>query len=136
MIKFMLDTNICIYIIKKKPISVINRLQTFSVSEIAISSITLCELEDGVYKSTQPDRNKLALMKFLSPIEIIPFDDNAAKEYGEIRAILEKNGTPIIPLDNLIAAHAKALNCILVTNNENEFKRIKNLKIENWVSST
>lgn len=132
----MLDTNICIYIIKKKPISVINRLQTFSVSEIAISSITLFELEYGVYKSTQPDKNKLALMEFLSPIEIMPFDDNAAKEYGEIRAVLEKTGTPIGPLDNLIAAHAKALNCILVTNNESEFKRIKNLKIENWVSST
>jgi len=133
MIKFMLDTNICIYIIKKKPISVINRLETFAVSEIGISSITLCELEYGVYKSTQPDKNKLALMEFLLPIEIMPFDDNAAKEYGEIRAVLDKLGTPIGPLDNLIAAHAKALNCILVTNNENEFKRIENLKIENWV---
>jgi len=129
----MLDTNICIYIIKKKPISVINRLETFAVSEIGISSITLCELEYGVYKSTQPDKNKLALMEFLLPIEIMPFDDNAAKEYGEIRAVLDKLGTPIGPLDNLIAAHAKALNCILVTNNENEFKRIENLKIENWV---
>ena len=135
MIRFMLDTNICIYIIKKKPISVINHLQTFEISEIGISAITLSELEYGVYKSTQPDKNKLALMSFLAPIEIMPFNTNAAKEYGEIRATLEKYGTPIGPLDNLIAAHAKALNCTLVTNNENEFKRIKNLSIENWVNN-
>lgn len=133
MIEFLLDTNICIYIIKKKPLSVINKLQSLDVADIGISSITLSELEYGVSKSTQPEKNKLALIKFLAPIQIVLYDDMAAEKYGDIRATLEKSGKIIGPLDMLIAAHALSLGCILVTNNTKEFERIKLLKIENWV---
>ena len=133
MIELLLDTNICIYIIKKKPLSVINKLQSLDVADIGISSITLSELEYGVSKSTQPEKNKLALTKFLAPIQIASYDDMAAEKYGDIRAALEKSGKTIGPLDILIAAHALSLGCILVTNNTKEFERIKSLKIENWV---
>ena len=133
MIKYMLDTNICIYIIKKKPQKVIMRFREAEVSEIGVSSITLSELEYGVMKSSKPEQNKLALAQFIAPIETPAYDDAAAQHYGEIRAYLERQGTPIGSLDMLIAAHALSLNSVLVTNNESEFQRVSNLKIENWV---
>ena len=132
MIHYMLDTNICIYIIKKKPEGVIERFRQAKVSEIGVSSITLSELEYGAEKSSKPEQNKLALAQFIAPIEIPAYDDAAAQHYGKIRAYLEKQGTPIGSLDMLIAAHALSLNAILITNNESEFKRVSNLKIENW----
>jgi len=100
---------------------------------VCISSITLSELEYGVEKSEQRDRNKIALAKFIAPIEVIAYDDLAAARYGGIRSFLEKNGISIGALDMLIAAHALAEDLILVTNNEREFKRVPGLKIENWV---
>ena len=130
--KYMLDTNICIYIIKKQPEKVISHLQEFSLSEVCVSSITLSELEYGVEKSEQRDRNKIALANFIAPIEVITYDDLAAAQYGIIRSSLEKNGMPIGALDMLIAAHALSQGLILVTNNEREFKRVPGLKIENW----
>ena len=130
--KYMLDTNICIYIIKKKPDQVIRHLQKFNLSEVCVSSITLSELEYGVEKSEQRDRNKIALANFIAPIEVITYDDLAAAQYGIIRSSLEKNGMPIGALDMLIAAHALSQGLILVTNNEREFKRVPGLKIENW----
>jgi tRNA(fMet)-specific endonuclease VapC len=133
MIKFLLDTNICIYIIKKKPIQVIKHLQSLDISEVGISSITLSELEYGISKSAKPEQNKLALAKFLAPLEILPYNDASAEKSGVIRLNLEKVGTPIGPLDTLIAAHALSLGCILVTNNVKEFRRIKGLQIENWI---
>ena len=132
MIKYMLDTNICIYIIRKKPEAVLRRLQRSRVSDIGISSVTLSELEYGAAKSTKPQQNKLALTEFLAPIEILPYDDLAAQQYGELRAHLERKGKPIGSLDMLIAAHALSLKCILVTNNEIEFRRVPKLNIENW----
>ena len=132
MIKYMLDTNICIHIIRKKPGAVLRRLQRSRVSDIGISSITLSELEYGVAKSSKPQQNKLALTEFLAPIEILPYDDLAAQQYGELRAHLERKGKPIGSLDMLIAAHALSLKCILVTNNEVEFRRVPKLNIENW----
>jgi len=132
MIKYMLDTNICIYIIKHKPQNVIERFRQTKVSEIGVSSITLSELEYGVMKSTNREQNKLALTQFIAPIEIMSYDDAAAQHYGKIRADLERQGTPIGSLDMLIAAHALSLNSVLITNNESEFKRVLNLKIENW----
>jgi tRNA(fMet)-specific endonuclease VapC len=132
-IKYLLDTNICIYIIRKKPIGVIEKLQSLEISEVGISSITLSELEFGVEKSGNPLKNKLALIKFLAPIDILDFDDHAAQHYGKIRAFLESKGTPIGPLDTLIAAHALAIGCVLVTNNTKEFERVNNLPIEDWV---
>jgi tRNA(fMet)-specific endonuclease VapC len=134
MIKYMLDTNICIYIIKQKPKNVIERFRQAQVSEIGVSSITLSELEYGVMKSTKPEQNKLALAQFIAPIEISAYDDVAAQHYGVIRAHLERQGTPIGSLDMLIAAHALSQNSVLITNNESEFKRVSNLKIENWAT--
>ena len=132
MISYMLDTNICIYIIKKKPQQVIERLRRTRISEVGVSSITLSELEYGAFKSARTGQNKLAIMEFLAPLEILPYDDMAAQEYGKVRAYLEKHGTPIGAMDMLIAAHALSLNCILVTNNESEFRRIPALDVENW----
>ncbi|MDY6990968.1 MAG: type II toxin-antitoxin system VapC family toxin [Thermodesulfobacteriota bacterium] len=132
MITFMLDTNICIYIIKKKPEQVLGRLKNARISDIGVSSITLSELAHGTEKSSRPDQNKIALAEFLAPLEILSYDDMAAQEYGQIRAYLERHGTPIGPMDMLIAAHALSLNSTLVTNNEREFSRVASLKIENW----
>ena len=132
MIKYMLDTNICIYIIKQKPENVIARFRQTPVSDIGVSSITLSELECGVVKSTKPEQNKLALAQFMAPIEIYAYDDVAAQHYGRIRVNLEKQGTPIGSLDMLIAAHALSIDSVLITNNESEFKRVSILKIENW----
>lgn len=101
---------------------------------IAISAITLAELEHGVQASAYPERNALALHQFLSIVEILPFDDEAAVEYGIISATLRRQGTPIGPLDMLIAAHAKANGLVIVTNNVREFERVEGLALENWVN--
>ena len=130
--RYMLDTNICIYIIKHKPESVYRRLMKIRPEDVCISSITYSELSYGVEKSEQKDRNRLALTLMLSNIEILEFDTAAAEEYGNIRARLEKTGTLIGSLDMLIAAHAKASGCTLVTNNLKEFSRVEGLKAENW----
>jgi len=131
--KFMLDTNTCIYIIKRKPPDVIRRFKRTEISQIGISSITLSELLYGVSKSSMPEQNRLALTQFIAPLEILSYGDEAAQYYGDIRAHLEKQGTPISSLDMLIAAHALSIACTLVTNNEKDFIRIPNLKIGNWV---
>jgi len=128
----MLDTNICIYIIKKKPEQALGRLKNARISDIGVSSITLSELEYGAAKSSKPEQNRIALVEFLAPLEILSYDDMAAQEYGRIRASLERQGTPIGSMDMFIAGHACSLNCTLVTNNEREFSRVPNLKIENW----
>ena len=133
--KYLLDTNICIYLINKKPPEVINKLSKTDINDVGISSITLSELEYGIEKSSNPNNNRIALIEFLSVIEIYKYDDLAAKEYGVIRADLEKKGLIIGSLDILIAAHAKSMELILVTNNESEFKRVKGLLVENWVKS-
>jgi len=131
--RYMLDTNICIYIIKKHPVHVLNNLKKRNISDICLSSITLAELEYGVQKSERKNQNSIALAEFLAPLEIMPFDESAAIEFGKIRALLEKNGTLIGEYDLMIAAHALALDLILVTNNANEFKRVPALRIDNWV---
>ncbi len=130
---FMLDTNICIYIIKRKPSHVLDRFKKTEISEITISSITLSELLYGVSKSSKPEQNLMALTQFVAPLEILPYGDEAAKYYGDLRAHLEKRGNPIGSLDMLIAAHALSISVTLVTNNEKEFNRVPNLNIENWV---
>ncbi len=130
--KFILDTNICIYIIKQKPSGVIERFKRAEISQIGISSITLSELLYGVSKSSKPEQNQIALTQFVAPLEILPYGNEAAQYYGDLRAQLEKQGTPIGSLDMLIAAHALSIDCTLVTNNEKEFIRIPNLKIDNW----
>jgi tRNA(fMet)-specific endonuclease VapC len=130
----MLDTNICIYLIKRKPAVVLARFKQTDISEISISSITLSELFYGVSKSSKPEQNFMALTQFVAPLEILPYGGEATQYYGELRAHLEKQGTPIGALDMLIAAHALSIDSALVTNNEKEFNRVPNLKIENWVS--
>jgi tRNA(fMet)-specific endonuclease VapC len=130
--KYMLDTNICIYIIKKKPIQVIHTLQKKKIGDICISTITLAELQYGVEKSMNKVKNQFALTEFLAPVEILNFDDKAARHFGSIRAHLEKIGKIIGPFDLQIAAHALSEDLILVTNNMKEFKRVPDLKIENW----
>lgn len=131
--KYLLDTNICIYLIKKKPESVLRRLTQKDINDVGISSVTLSELEYGVEKSIHRDRNKLALAEFVAPLTVFPYDERVAPVYGRVRALLEKEGLPIGPLDLLIGAHALSLQAVLVTNNDKEFKRIPDLKIENWV---
>ncbi len=132
---YMLDTNICIYIIKKKSENVLNQLKQNRKKGLYISVITLAELEFGISNSDSlyKERNRIALMEFLTIIGIKDFDANAAKEYGIIKKELKDKNCLIGPFDMLIGAHAKSLNMTLVTNNVNEFKRIQDLNIENWV---
>ena len=132
--QFLLDTNICIYIIKCKPQQVIKRFQSLNLSDVGISSITVAELEYGAYKSQRLEQNRAALNQFLLPLEIVPFDERSTQIYGELRATLERQGTVIGGMDLLIASQAIALNLTLVTNNTNEFSRIQNLDLDNWVS--
>jgi len=137
--RYMLDTNICIYLIKNKPECVLKRLKEHEYSEICISSVTYAELVHGVEKSQAVEKNRLAVEKnrlalaiLLANIEIMNFDTLAAEEYGKIRADLEKAGTPIGPMDMMIAGHAKSLGYTIVTNNTKEFMRVSGLLIENW----
>jgi tRNA(fMet)-specific endonuclease VapC len=129
---YLLDTNICIYVIKKKPVDVLKTLKTKSKKDIYVSSITIAELEYGVAKSQFPEKNKIALIEFLSIFNILPFDDADAAEFGMIKTDLEKKGRIIGPMDLLIAGQAKSKKLILVTNNIKEFERVEGLKIENW----
>ena len=129
---YMLDTNICVFLIKKKTPILIERLQKTLPGDLYLSAITLAELEHGVEKSLFPTRNSNALMCFLSMVEILPFNDKATREYGKIKTDLQKLGTPIGPLDTLIAAHARAIGAVLVTNNTKEFARVNDLRLEDW----
>lgn len=128
----MLDTNICIHVIKNRPETVIRNFLKHEPSELCISSITYAELMHGVEKSQDAERNRIAITLFLSPLSVLEFDSYAAEEYGKVRANLERKGTPIGPMDTLIAAHAKAEDLILVTNNTREFNRVEGLTVENW----
>lgn len=131
--KYVLDTDTCIYIINKKPENVVERFQKIKIGNIAITSVTLAELMHGVHKSQHPQKNRTALEGFILPLEILHFDEAAADCYGKIRAYLEKKGLPIGPLDLLIAAQTLSYDATLVTNNKKEFSRIPKLKIENWI---
>ena len=130
--RYMLDTNICIYAIKHKPEKVFNKLQKVDPEDVCVSLVTYAELVHGVEKSAAVEKNRLALFMLLANIEIKNFDTDAADCYGKIRADLEKKGTPIGPLDMMIAGHAQSLDLTIVTNNVKEFARVDNLKIENW----
>lgn len=131
--KYLLDTNICIYLIKKKPTSVIQKFTKLRPGNLAISAITLSELYYGVVKSSKPNENMIALQEFISPLLILDFTDQDAFHYGKIRADLEKKGKLIGAMDLLIAAIARSRELTLVTNNVREFSRIPELKIEIWV---
>jgi len=129
---YLLDTNICIFIKNRKPIQVLERLHNIINSNVFISSISVAELQYGVYNSQNIEQNHLSLVEFLAPFEIVDFDDNDAEQFGRIRTKLKKVGKLIGPYDMLIAAQAIAKNLILVTNNTKEFNRIDGLKMEDW----
>ncbi len=130
---YLLDTSICIYIINARPAHVLERFRQESIINIGISSITAAELAFGVIKSGSK-KNRRVLEMFFAPLELFAFDASTIWHYGEIRTELEKKGTPIGSLDTMIAAHAKSLNAVLVTNNTKEFNRVKGLTIENWAA--
>lgn len=130
--RYMLDTNICIYLIKQKPEKVLRHFKAHSVGEIGISSITLAELRYGVERSQQVQKNRQALEEFTLPLEIAAFDEDVAEVYGSVRAGLEQARTPVGSMDMLIGAHALSLGVTLVTNNLREFEKIKNLKVVDW----
>ncbi len=130
--KFLLDTNICIYLINEKDAGLLRKIQTHRNDDIAISTITIAELEYGVSKSSKTHQNRLALATFLIPFSALDFDQEAATEYGIIRTWLEANGKRVGPMDMLIAAQARSKGLILVTNNEKEFAQVPALEVENW----
>ena len=132
--KYLLDTNICIYIINEKPEKVLKKFEQYPVHEFGISSITHAELQYGVKKSKNKNTNQDALDEFLLPLTILPFHGKRLVTcYGEIRVLLESKGKTIGPLDMLIAAHAMSLDLTIISNNIKEFARIPNLKCENWI---
>lgn len=130
--KYLLDTDVCIYLINKRPSSVLAKLHACRAGDVGVSAVTVAELRYGASKSQRSRQNHEALDLFLAPLEMTAFDESAAIAYGEIRAQLEKAGDPIGPLDMLIAGQAKSLNVVLVTNNVREFRKVKGLKIEAW----
>ncbi len=132
--RYLLDTNICIYIMNRRPLTVIRKFKQFDIGDIGISSITVSELYYGAKKSNRLEENIQRLWAFLMPFEVVSYDEAAANAYGDIRVDLERKGAVIGPLDMLIAAHALSLGLILVTNNVREFQRISSLPVENWLS--
>jgi tRNA(fMet)-specific endonuclease VapC len=132
--RVLLDTSICIYMIKNKPPEVRKHFEQFAPGDIAISSVTVAELQYGVQKSAAREKNASALGDFLLPLEVAPFDTESALAYGKIRAELERRGKPIGSMDMLIAAQAIAQDCTLITHNLKEFDRIPGLRCETWVN--
>lgn len=133
MSKILLDTDTCIYIINHKPLHIKSRFEQYDVGDIAISSITLSELVFGIEKSKYKEQNSKALQNFLIPLEVLSFGYKQSLVYGKLRANLEKNKNLIDSMEMLIASHALSLDIVLVTNNEKNFKKVPNLKIENWI---
>lgn len=132
MLKYLLDTNIVIYVIKQRPLQVLDVFNQHH-GRMAISSITLAELAHGAEKSSDVPRNTAVVEDFVSRLAVLPYDDKAAWQYGNIRAALEKQGQPIGINDLHIAAHARSNGLILITNNMREFERVPGLLLENWV---
>ncbi len=131
---YMLDTNICVSLIRKKPHELIARLTSHAPGEVGVSIVTVAELSYGAQKSALPIQNLRALEQFLLPLEVADFDQSAADAYGLVRAHLERQGTPIGSMDMMIGSHALSLGVVLVTNNVREFQRIPNLPIEDWLA--
>jgi tRNA(fMet)-specific endonuclease VapC len=131
-VKYLLDTNICSFVIRGRRQRVVERFGQHRVGDLGISVVTLAELRFGADKSSDPAKNHIALDNFLLPLELVPFDQRAAEQYGKVRSDLESRGLPIGPLDTLIAAHALSLGIPLVTNNTAEFARVQGLSVEDW----
>ncbi len=133
--KYILDTNICIYLIKRKPIEVFDRFQIHRIHEVAISVVTYFELQYGIEKSKFRMKSENALRNFIKNLNVIVLDVEASSKAASVRAYLEMKGTPIGAYDLLIAGTALARNMVLVTNNTNEFKRVPGLTLENWITT-
>lgn len=133
---YLIDTNICIYLIRENDPELRQRFEQHRLYEIGVSAVTVAELQYGVARSRQMERNRRALLRFLTPFEILPFDDKDAELFGILRARLEAEGRPIGPYDLELAAQALARGLILVTNNEGEFRRVPDLHVENWTRRT
>jgi len=129
----LLDTNICVFVIRQRLATVIQKFSTFLPDELGISTVTLSELRYGADKSSNPGKNHVALDTFLAPILILDFDSECADYYGKVRSDLERRGIPIGPLDTMIAAHCLRLQVPLVTNNTKEFSRVPGLQFEDWI---
>lgn len=134
MTRYLLDTNICIELLRGRGAALFQRLRRHAIDEVGISCITLAELQYGAANSARPARHAALIAGFCGPLAILPFDSQAAEVYGRVRAELGRAGTPIGPLDTLIAAHALALEATLVANNLREFSRVAGLRIENWLN--
>ena len=130
--RYLLDTNICIFIINHRPAAVRERFERVAVGEIGVSSVTLSELHFGAAKSARPAKNLRALHKFLLPLAVLAYGEDSAERYGPLRSFLEQSGTPIGPMDLMIAAHALSERLIVVTKNRREFERIPGLVVEDW----
>jgi len=130
----MLDTDACIALLRGRAPRLFQRMRSLDIDEVAISGITLAELQYGVAKSGDPAEHAASLAKFCAPLAILPFDSAAAETYGRVRARLERQGRPIGPLDTLIASHALSLGLTLVTGNQREFSRVTGLHVENWLA--
>ena len=133
MLRYMLDTNICIYVIKNRPPALRQRFNE-RAEHLCVSSVTLAELLYGAEKSARPEANLGVVEGFAARLAVLPFDDRAAAHYGQIRGELERQGTPIGPYDLMIAAHARCEGLTLVTHNVREFRRVAGLRVENWMS--
>jgi tRNA(fMet)-specific endonuclease VapC len=129
---YLIDTNTCIFLENKKPIHVLEKLRSVLNKDVYLSSVTIAEMQFGVYNSQNIEKNRISLTQFLAPFQIIDFDDRDAEHFGKIRAELKQKGELIGPYDMLIAAQALARRLILVTNNTKEFRRIPELVIEDW----
>ncbi len=130
---YMLDTNMCIYIIKKRPIGLLEKFNSIPKNSLCISVVTYAELQYGVERSSSKKMNQKIIKDFISRLIVLSWDMDAAGQYGKIRSNLEKKETPIGNMDLMIAAHALSQKCIIVSSNLREFKRVEGLKYENWV---
>jgi len=133
--KIMLDTDMCIHLIRQRPQAALDRFAAYLPGDIGVSAITVAELEYGVHKSARPRRNRQALELFLSPLQVAAFDRAATRTYGRLRTHLERRALPIGAMDMLIAAHALSADASLATSNEREFRRVPGLRVENWATT-
>lgn len=133
--RYMLDTNLCIDLMRGRAAAAFKRLRKLKVDEAGISTVTLAELWYGASKSSRPAHHRFLILSFCAPLTLADFDGQAAEKYGSIRAALERAGTPIGPLDTLIAAHSMALEVTLVTANTRESQRVQGLSVQNWRES-
>ena len=136
MIRYLLDTDTCIFAINRSPgyERLLARMDGLLYGQVLISVVTLCELEAGIAKSTRRDHNRRRVEHFIARLEVTSLDEPAAKRYGDVRAFLERRGKQIGPMDTLIAAHALSLGAVLVSNNTKEFSRVPSLRLQNWVA--